>query len=602
MVSLTAWLLPGFEVDSIWSGIAVAVGVTLVNTILTSLLGIDDDDFYYRNVVKRAARRSGAIRSETPGVVFLEIDGLAHEVLVRAIRSGDAPHIGRWLRDGSHRLLRWETDWSSQTGACQAGLLHGSNDDMPAFRWWEKDRGTAIVTNHPKDAMEIERRHSNGRGLLAFDGASRANILSGDAPHSLLTMSTVRRRDRPGRLGQGYFAYFSNPYNVTRTLLLSIAEVVSERWNASQQRRREVEPRIRRDFTYALVRAWATVVQRDLQVQAVIGDVYAGRPVVYTTFLGYDEVAHHSGIERYDTLQVLRRIDRQFDRLAKAAMDAPRPYRFVVLSDHGQSQGATFLQRAGRSLEDLVREASGATIVESHQQGTEGVSYLSGSLTEAGGGTGAMAGAVRTVTRGSTTEGEVRLGTGRRRLKRLRGGSSDDGEVPQLVVMASGSLGLVYFPRQPGRLSLEQIDELYPAVIPALRDHPAIGFLMVHSASAGAVAIGASGVNYLDQARVEGEDPLAPYGPNAARHLRRTDGFEHVADIMVNGAYDGDTTEVPAFEELVGSHGGMGGSQSFPFVLYPADWAAPDQPVIGAEAMHRRMRIWLADLGQDSYR
>ena len=85
------------------------------------------------------------------------------------------------MRERLHRLESWETDWSSQTGACQAGLLHGYNDDMPAFRWWEKDRGAAIVTNHPRDAEEIERRHSNGRGLLHADGASRANILSGDA-------------------------------------------------------------------------------------------------------------------------------------------------------------------------------------------------------------------------------------------------------------------------------------------------------------------------------------------------------------------------------------------------------------------------------------
>jgi hypothetical protein len=118
-------------------------------------------------------------------VIFLEIDGLAYEVLRRALRDGNAPVMARWLREDGYRLERWETDWSSQTGACQAGLLHGDNDDMPAFRWWEKDRGRAIVTNHPRDAAEIERRHSDGRGLLHEDGASRANILSGDAPHIL---------------------------------------------------------------------------------------------------------------------------------------------------------------------------------------------------------------------------------------------------------------------------------------------------------------------------------------------------------------------------------------------------------------------------------
>ena len=127
------------------------------------------------------------------------------------MRDGNAPELARWVHDGSHRLVRWETDWSSQTGACQAGLLHGDNDDMPAFRWWEKDHGKPIVTNHPRDAAELERRHSDGRGLLHADGASRANILSGDAPHTLLTMSTVLDRDRPGRLGAGLLRLLRQP-------------------------------------------------------------------------------------------------------------------------------------------------------------------------------------------------------------------------------------------------------------------------------------------------------------------------------------------------------------------------------------------------------
>ena len=143
VVSRSSQIEPGMHVDSLGAGIAVAIGITVVNTLATSLLAIDDDDFYYRNVLKRQARRHGApaARLDVPGVYFLEIDGLAHAVVQRAIRDGHLPTLARWIRDGSHTLLAWETDWSSQTGACQAGLLHGSNDDMPAFRWWEKDHG-----------------------------------------------------------------------------------------------------------------------------------------------------------------------------------------------------------------------------------------------------------------------------------------------------------------------------------------------------------------------------------------------------------------------------------------------------------------------------
>jgi uncharacterized membrane protein YvlD (DUF360 family) len=594
VVLLVSELDAGLQVDTLVAAIAVAFALTVVNTAVTSLLAIDDDDFFYRNVVKRRARRTGpAVASDVPGLLFLEIDGLAHDVVLRAMRDGNAPTMARWLRDGSHRLARWETDWSSQTGACQAGLLHGDNDDMPAFRWWEKDRGTAIVTNHPKDAAELERRHSDGRGLLFADGASRANILSGDAPHSLLTMSTVAKRDRPGRIGQDYFAYFANPYNVTRTLALVVREVVSELWSAAQQRRLDVRPRVHRGFAYALMRAWGTIIQRDLQVQAVIADMYAGRPVTYTTFLAYDEVAHHSGVERPETLLTLRRVDRELGRIAAAAADAARPYRLVVLSDHGQSQGATFLDRYGITLEALVRDAAGSDAVAAPDGHDEAAGYLGAGLIEASRGETAPARAVRRATRSRTADGRL--------LPDGRANGDGDGALPELVVMASGCLGLVSFPRLPGRVTLEQLEQHYPGVVPALRDHPGVGFLLVRSERHGALAIGAKGVHHLDDGHVEGDDPLEPFGPNAARHVRRTDGFEHCPDIVVNSTYWAELDEVAAFEELVGSHGGMGGAQSHPFVLHPADLPLPDEELIGAEAVHREFRRWLVALGHDQY-
>ena len=338
-------LVPGADIKDVWTGVGVALGMALLTTLLAALLAIDEDESWYRNVVRRHARRRGdRTESDVPGVIFLEIDGLAHEVLRRAMRDGNAPTLARWLREGSHRFVRWETGWSSQTGACQAGLLHGNNDDMPAFRWWEKDRGGPIVTSHPRDAEELERRHSDGRGLLHAGGASRANIMSGDATHSMLTMSTVLHRRRP--IGRDYSAYFAHPYAVARTFTLALGEIVSERRAQAQQRRRDVQPRIARSRMYAAVRAWATIVQRDLQVAAVVGDMMAGRAVVYTTFLAYDEVAHHSGVERADTLAVLRHVDRQLARVQAAVADAPRPYRLVVLADHGQSRAPTSSTRA----------------------------------------------------------------------------------------------------------------------------------------------------------------------------------------------------------------------------------------------------------------
>jgi len=597
LVTVAVNLIPGAEVSHVFDGVVITIVLTALTAAIFSLLAIDEDDAWYRNVVRRQARvRKQVVESEVPGVLFLEIDGLAHDVLWRALQDGNAPTLARWVRGGTHRLECWETDWSSQTGACQAGLLHGSNEDMPAFRWWEKERGVAIVTNHPRDAEEIERRHSDGRGLLHADGASRANILSGDAPHSMLTMSTALRRRRP--IGKDYAAYFARPYAAARTFVLSLAEIGRERRAARSQVRDDVRPRIHRSRSYVFARAWGTVVQRDLQVATVIGDVLSGRPVIYTTFLAYDEVAHHSGIERHDALAVLHDLDRQIARIARACEDAPRPYRLVVLSDHGQSQGETFRDRYGQTLEELVRGACEAGSVIAAEAGDDdALSYLSAGLTEVARDDTVAARTVRAATRDRRADGAVALDPAARRPI----DETHDGELPELSVMASGCLGLISFPREPGRLSLERIEELYPQLIPALRDHPGIGFILVRSEREGALAIGGAGVHHLDTDRVEGGDPLAPFGPNAADHLRRTDGFAHCADLMINSTYWPEFGEVAAFEELVGSHGGMGGTQSFPFVLHPSELEWPGEEVVGAERVHRIFRGWLAGLGQSAY-
>jgi len=244
-----------------------------------------------------------------------------------------------------------------------------------------------------------------------------------------------------------------------------------------------------------------------------------------------------------------------------------------------------------------VRSASDVDALEAHAGGEdEALAYLGAGLTEVAGDDTAAGRAVQTATRERRAGGAVTLAPA------MRAEVERGDQLPAIVVMASGCLGLVSFPREPGRVTRERLDELHPHLVGALCAHPGIGFVVVRSEEHGAVALGARGVHYLDEERVEGEDPLAPFGPNAAAHVRRTDGFPHCPDVLVNAAYSPETEEVAAFEELVGSHGGMGGSQSFPFVLFPTALAYPDSDVVGAEHLHHVMRRWLVELGHDAYR
>ena len=227
---------------------------------------------------------------------------------------------------------------------------------------------------HPSDAAEIERRHSDGRGLLSGGGAARGGLFTGDADHVSLTMSAVpfltRGNGRRNRIGAGYSAYFANPANLLRTFGSALVDVLREMSASVRQRRAGVRPRINRGGFYPFARAGTTVIARDLVVSAIIGDMLAGRPVVYADFLGYDEVTHHTGIERFDALAVIRAIDQQIGRLHRATQLAPRRYRLVVFSDHGVTQGWAFAHRFGESIEQLVGRLCGAAPVHRPPQRT----------------------------------------------------------------------------------------------------------------------------------------------------------------------------------------------------------------------------------------
>src|ERR1700752_1337868 len=156
------------RVDSFGWALVASVVISASMLVLEVIFGANDEDTYSLKVIRRIARRQGgAVRSDTPGIVFLEIDGLARPVLQRALRDGNAPHMASWLERGTHRLAEWEPDLSSQTGASQAGILLGSNEDIPAFRWIGKERGRMMGCSSPEDCAGIEGRLSNGNGLLA---------------------------------------------------------------------------------------------------------------------------------------------------------------------------------------------------------------------------------------------------------------------------------------------------------------------------------------------------------------------------------------------------------------------------------------------------
>ncbi|MGW1108766.1 phage holin family protein [Streptomyces sp. NPDC002540] len=559
------------------TAVVVAAVMSAVASATSTALAVRDDNAYRRRLSRladRRRRRSGADsgRSGPPGTVFIQLDGVGHDVLADAAESGLMPTVARWLaHEDGHRLIPWRTDWSSQTGSSQLGILHGSNHDIPAFRWYEKETGDVMVSSRPASALELQRRavaRTRDGGLLTVDGASRGNLFSGGADQLALVLSMAARLGKGRRSRAGYFAYFSDPANAVRTAVSFVAEVCREIGQSTRARIRKDAPRIKRGGLYPFIRAFATVVERDVVVAAVIGDMFAGRTAVYADLVAYDEVAHHSGPHSRDAEKVLARLDRSLALIVKVAEHTPRRYRIVLLSDHGQSPGQTFAGAYGLTLKDLVRAGCGLPVPRRAQRTRSG----------------------------SEARDAVRIALHRRPVE--EGEAEHRAKPSDPVVLASGNLGLISFPDIAGRASREQLDRSRPALLGTLANHPGIGFLLVRSERHGSVVLGRGGVEIPLSELKDGEGPLASFGPGAVAAVRRTDTFPHVADIMVNSMYDGPTGRVHAFEEQIGSHGGLGGEQSRPFLLWPADLSAPvaeGMELVGAEQVHEVLRRWLRE-------
>jgi uncharacterized membrane protein YvlD (DUF360 family) len=574
MLLLVSWFLPAFVVEGWLAALLGTLILAVVNTVLTSLTTIDDDYAFFEGAVRWLATRQKVDPALGPGrgLVMLEFDGLSYSRIKRAVERGMMPTVQKMLRDGTHALSPFDCGVPSQTSACQAGIMFGDNHDIPAFRWFDKEAGKMYVSNDFRDAAALNARYANGRGLLR-GGSSINNLLAGDASKALLTMCVLADGfdDFQKQSREDMYLFLVSPYVLTRSIVLTLWDLIVELFQGQRQRLRNVQPRINRLHKgYPILRAITNVFLRDLGTFAVAADVMRGAPAIYTTYVGYDEVAHHAGPDSPDAMDTLKSLDTQTRRVLQVIQrHARRLYDIVLLSDHGQSVGATFEQRYGQTLAEFIEG-----LVE------EGVTVSGVNATNPGQGhTAALLAELQGV------EQNLPLGRGRsatlgRARKTLERRLDEDGAPAamesQVIVCASGNLANVYFNLHAGKIGIQELHEAYPGLLDALVGHPGVGFVIGYDGAGVPWVLANGGTRNLGTGAVEGSDPLAPYGDpeHRAAQLLRLARFPHAGDLIVNSTLYEDG-QVAAFEELVGSHGGLGGQQTQAFILHPADMQVP---------------------------
>ncbi len=575
MLLLADAFLPFFQVDDFWAALLGAIILSAVNTLITGLITIDDEHSFYDGVVQWISRRKLEAKEADPGrgIIMLEIDGLSYKRMQRALDEGIMPVARRLVEKNSHALSHTDCGLPSQTSACQAGIMYGDNHNIPAFRWYDKEQGRLYVSNNFKDAAEINGRYSNGQGLLR-GGTSINNLMAGDANKAILTMSMLfdgpEEVDR--RSPEDMYLVFVNPYFFTRALVLTIWDIFVEFFQILRQRVRNTWPRINRlEKAYPILRGVTNVFMRDVSTYTVILDIIRGSPAIYTTYVGYDEVAHHAGPDTKDAMDTLRGIDKQLGRVLDVIeRKAPRPYDVFVLSDHGQSFGATFLQRYGLTLSDYLESLLGGDAKVAEIDATENAQgHANVLLTEIGN----LQSARRT---GRVTDAALAQAA-----RTLESQLDSDDAPPALmdaavIACVSGNLANVYFDLRAGKINQTELNAAHPGLMESLVAHEGIGLVVTYDEDGAPWVLGKPGARNLRSGRVVDGDPLAPYGDPDFRagQLLRLASFPHAGDLIVISTLYPDG-QVAAFEELVGCHGGLGGQQTDSFLFHPADMDVP---------------------------
>lgn len=573
-------LVPSVERFTFTEIVVASWGAAVISAMINWLFDASSEDAYLGTVLGQTVRLSRRTPVTGPGLLVIQLDGVSEPMLRRAINAGAMPTVDAWLRGRTHGLRAWHTGMPATTPAGQATLLHGDTWAVPAFRWYDKKLGTMTVCSQPADLARIEEQLSTGDGLLAHGGVSVSNLFSGDAAERILTASDARL---PGS-DRGAASYAVTHSGFLRSAVLLIGEVITEWHQARRQRLRNVHPRVRRGGSFLFLRGLTTVLLRDLNVSIVAGRMARGAPVIYVDFVDFDEVAHHAGPDRPESQRTLEGLDRIILFFAELAAEVGRDYEIALVSDHGQSQGATFRQLAGQTLSELTHQLA-AVRAQQHDDDVPAETWGPANLLLAGGsrGSGVLSTAVRSMRDRSERTGSDAP---------VRAAEAD-----RLVVASSGNLAHIYVTDLPGRLDHDRIVREFPRLVTGLAEHPYIGLVMTRQGEALLVAGNDGWREIVDGQIVDGYgiDPMEPYGSHALEDLIALDRRDDIGDIIVLGLFDPVLGEVAAFEELVGSHGGLGGWQTEAFLIHPVGWTLPhDRPLSGLQvhdAMIERLRV-----------
>lgn len=545
---------------------------------------------WYYGVKYRLFRKEKREHQGRRGLIMLQVDALAYSDLQRAIARGYCPTIERMLKQGGFDIREWFCGLPSATPYCQAGIFHGENSGIPAFRFYDKPARKIITCNAPHGVQYIRDRIT-APGALA-EGSSYVNLMDGDAQTVAFTVATREKMSVYQRLGGRRMALMIllHPIRITRMIFQSVFEYLLEEW---ERLRGEVAGRVTHsEGIFPFIRILSNVVIRELQTMAIMLDVYLGVPIIYSTFMQYDELAHHFGPSSKQALYDMRRTDARIAEIWRMARIAGgRGYDLVILSDHGMTPARSYRVRFGESLGATVDRMLEGDVLASHSEASE-YADIGPEVIEA---MAVITSPRRTRTRRVLRRAKdwLRSRYGLREIilpEKYRVAASHD-----VVVTYSSCLALVYFAEDERHLEFQDIvsDPRRFALYQSLLAHDGVG-LVATLMENGVRVEGKSGRAVIRDGALDllaGSNPMEVYGTDR-RVLRAVESLvmqPNAGDCVLFGAYDG--RDIVSFDDQVGAHGSAGGDQVLPFIIAPSWLGILSETLDDARDIHRAVLL-----------
>jgi hypothetical protein len=531
----------------------------------------------FLNIFKKSIRKIKVKKSlEKKGFVIFQIDGLSYGALLKALSLNLMPRLKKIIGSDKYFFKKYFTGVPSDTPFFQAGLLYGDNDNIPGFRWVERETGQEIIFKKPESAGYIEELLAKNNAGLLKGGSSYVNLFSGGASRSTFTLSTFSVRylfKKKVRNFDIFIVFIFHIFTFLKTFFYVFFEALFEIGERAVDivKNREVRP----EGFFPFARAMSNVIFKEIETFGAIMDISRGVPSVYLDYIGYDELSHHRGPYSFSALRTLKAIDRKIYHIYKEILRAERKYDFFIISDHGHTPSVPFSKlNGGKMLKAVIQDYINDKDLEIYEFDTGYDAVFKRLFLYIG--DFFKKGTCNKIFDKFTGSIELR--------KKYMYDEKLDWETDKIIyIMDSGPMANIYFSGKPYRMSVEEVEKRFRGLIKMLADRKGIGFIAGINSSGEAVIYDSNDKKFYNYSYYLSNRkdvcPTIKHIKDNYKNIEERDGaflslqrfskFKNSGDLILFGEYNG--ISITNFENQMGAHGGIGGEQNEPFAVWNKD-------------------------------